>query len=417
MRMIGARAWTGGQYSMFRLCLGLFLCLHFLELLPAATELFSDQGVLSAAESSPLYGRSPSLLQIVDTSAAVTILLWSGILAAIALMIGWNDRAAAVFLWFLLASLTGRNPLASHASLPLIGWLLLAHTLTPSAPLGSVKALGRQSPGGGWRMPWTVWGAAWVLMASAYAFSAAHKLLSPSWQEGTALLSILEHPLARDTSLRTWLIDLPAPTLQILGGLILGIELLFAPMCLHKRTRPWAWTAMLLVHLSMLVALDLTELSGGMLLLHLFTFDPGWWSRPPHEHPRTVFFDGSCGLCHRAIRLLLAEDPYGTRFRFAPLQGSTFAERVPEDVRGQLPDSLVVVNPDAKLRVKGEAVVVILSDLGGLWRLFGTVFSILPTALQSMLYDLVARHRKQVFGEEAEACPLMPPELRERFLP
>jgi predicted DCC family thiol-disulfide oxidoreductase YuxK len=130
-----------------------------------------------------------------------------------------------------------------------------------------------------------------------------------------------------------------------------------------------------------------------------------------------VFFDSSCGLCHRAIRLLLAEDPYGTRFRFAPLQGSTFAERVPEDVRGQLPDSLVVVNPDAKLRVKGEAVVVILSDLGGLWRLFGTVFSILPTALQSMLYDLVARHRKQVFGEEAEACPLMPPELRERFLP
>ncbi|HZH02738.1 MAG TPA: DCC1-like thiol-disulfide oxidoreductase family protein [Myxococcaceae bacterium] len=34
-----------------------------------------------------------------------------------------------------------------------------------------------------------------------------------------------------------------------------------------------------------------------------------------------LFYDGGCGLCHRAVRFVLARDPAG-RFRFAPLGGS-----------------------------------------------------------------------------------------------
>jgi predicted DCC family thiol-disulfide oxidoreductase YuxK len=154
-----------------------------------------------------------------------------------------------------------------------------------------------------------------------------------------------------------------------------------------------------------------------MLILHLFTFDPGWLSRPTHTQPRIVFYDGTCGLCHRAIRLLIAEDPDGIRFHFAPLQGETFAQRVPEEVREQLPDSLVVVNPDSKLRVKGAAVTVLLSDLGGLWRLLGLPLRLLPGRVRDLLYDLVAGNRYRLFPRTEEACPLMPQELRERFLP
>jgi predicted DCC family thiol-disulfide oxidoreductase YuxK len=39
----------------------------------------------------------------------------------------------------------------------------------------------------------------------------------------------------------------------------------------------------------------------------------------------TVFYDGHCGLCHGFIRFLLARDPGGEKFDFAPLQGSFFA--------------------------------------------------------------------------------------------
>ena len=111
------------------------------------------------------------------------------------------------------------------------------------------------------------------------------------------------------------------------------------------------------------------------------------------------------------------EDTHGTRCRFAPLQGDTFAQRVPDAVRSQLPDSLVVVNPDAKLRVKGEAVSVLLTDLGGLWRMVSLLLGILPSRLKDLLYDLVAGHRLWFFGTTEQACPILPPDLRDRFLP
>ena len=38
----------------------------------------------------------------------------------------------------------------------------------------------------------------------------------------------------------------------------------------------------------------------------------------------TIFYDGDCGLCHRAVRVVLAADPEGRAFRFAPLGGETF---------------------------------------------------------------------------------------------
>ena len=54
----------------------------------------------------------------------------------------------------------------------------------------------------------------------------------------------------------------------------------------------------------------------------------------------TVFYDGSCGLCHRAVQFLLARDNRGARFRYAALQGAT-AARLIGDVDAH-PDSMVV---------------------------------------------------------------------------
>ncbi|MBM3977909.1 MAG: DUF393 domain-containing protein, partial [Planctomycetes bacterium] len=36
-----------------------------------------------------------------------------------------------------------------------------------------------------------------------------------------------------------------------------------------------------------------------------------------------VYYDGSCGLCHRTVRLLALRDR-AARLRFAPLHGATF---------------------------------------------------------------------------------------------
>ncbi len=415
--MTGAQAWTGGQYSLYRVLFGAFLAVHFIQLQPYGTEIFSNEGVLPDGTMSPFMAIFPNVLALSDTPAAVSALLGLAIVASIAFMVGWKDRFASVLLWYLLACLSARNPLIANPSLPFLGWLLLAHAFLPAAPWGSVAAAGREDPGGGWRMPWPIWTAAWVVMSLSYSYSGYTKLVSPSWVDGTAFAYLLDNPLARDTVLRVWLLDLPPLALHIATWTALAVEVLFAPLALFRRTRGWAWLVMVMMHLGLLCIMDFADLTMGMILLHLFTFDPAWLSRPHHEKPRVVFYDGSCGLCHRAIRLLLAEDTLGTRFHFAPLQGETFAQRVPAGVREQLPDSLVVVNPDAKLRVKGAAVTVLLFDLGGLWRLLGLLLSLLPGRVRDLLYDLVAGSRYRVFARTEEACPLIPPELRQRFLP
>ena len=46
--------WTGGQYSVYRALLGGYLFVHFAMLLPFGGELFSSQGMLPDASTSPL---------------------------------------------------------------------------------------------------------------------------------------------------------------------------------------------------------------------------------------------------------------------------------------------------------------------------------------------------------------------------
>src|SRR5688572_16316215 len=145
--------WTGGQYSVFRLAFGAYLCVHFSSLVPWGPELFSDRGMLPRATASPLAFAFPNLLTAFDAPAVVTALLLGAAGASVLFATGLYDRAAALFLWYVWACLLGRNPLILNPGIPYVGWLLLAHVLLPRAPFGSLAGRGRPDPGGGWRMP------------------------------------------------------------------------------------------------------------------------------------------------------------------------------------------------------------------------------------------------------------------------
>src|SRR5438876_6217543 len=70
--------WTGGQYSIFRILLGLYLLQHFLTLVPWGTEAFSNRGVLPVAAASPLIRLFPNVLAIWDQPGFLTFLLTLG---------------------------------------------------------------------------------------------------------------------------------------------------------------------------------------------------------------------------------------------------------------------------------------------------------------------------------------------------
>lgn len=66
-------------------------------------------------------------------------------------------------------------------------------------------------------------------------------------------------------------------------------------------------------------------------------------------------------------------------------------------------------------RVDGDAVLRVLSGLGGIWRL-GALLRAIPRPLRDAAYRRVARNRLRWFGR-AERCLLPTPGTRARFLP
>jgi predicted DCC family thiol-disulfide oxidoreductase YuxK len=130
-----------------------------------------------------------------------------------------------------------------------------------------------------------------------------------------------------------------------------------------------------------------------------------------------LYYDGHCGLCHRAVLFILKRDPEGSYFRFAPLQGETFQSRVPENQRATLPDSMIIETQDGTLLLRSDAWIHILRKMGGNWKLLATLLSLIPRAVRDFFYDTIASIRHKIFRRRDDVCPLVPPELSARFNP
>lgn len=401
--------WTGGQYSLFRAALGAYLAYHFAALLPYAAEVFSSRGAVPSAALSGLYGYFPNVFAALDSPAFISMGLVTGLVLSLLFAAGRRDRAAALGLWYLWACLLGRNPLILNPSIPYIGWLFLAHALIPSAPYGSWDAARRADPRGTWRFPGAVYAAGWAVLAVSYSYSGWTKLMSPSWRDGSALAVVLGNPLMRDNPVVALLSAQPAILLKLLTWGALATELLFAPLALFSRLRPVLWSMLLAMHVSLLFMVDFADLSMGMVLFHLFTFDPRWV--PPRDGEATAFFDGSCALCHGFARFVLAEDKRG-RISLGHLGSDAFRKAAPPP---GLPDSLVVLAQDRRWLTRSAAVLHVLGLLGGYWRVLAFAALAVPRPLRDGVYDAVARRRRGV-SAMAGPCPLPPARLRRRFV-
>ncbi|MEM1356192.1 MAG: DCC1-like thiol-disulfide oxidoreductase family protein [Planctomycetota bacterium] len=156
--------------------------------------------------------------------------------------------------------------------------------------------------------------------------------------------------------------------------------------------------------------------------LHLVAFDPGWLkadrisgmtATTPQLEP--LFYDGMCGLCHRWVKIVLRADPDGQLFYFSPLQGETITRVLSTEQRAALPDSVVVYSSDDELLTKSAAVMHILRRLGGWYKLGYFAMAAFPRPLRDFGYDCVARVRHKLFKKPDNACPMTPPEQRDRF--
>mgnify|MGYP001175462049 FL=1 len=407
--MRAVKLFSPGQFTLFRIILGVYLCWHYTALIPYAAELFSGAGALADPSLNPTHGLFPNPLvwwpsPEFATGFVAVLAVLSALLAA-----GWRRRIVALVLWFGWAALFNRNNLIANPSLPYIGAILLFLAIVPDGE--PLRWRGRTVKPGDWFFPFWVYAGAWFLMAAGYTFSGVVKLWSPSWVDGAAFRHLIDNPLARPGWVRDVFLVMPAWIHAALTWTILAAEILFLPLSLWRRGRMAVWAAMVAMHLGIILMVDFADLSLGMIMIHLFTFDPEWLParKPEAGRQPVLLYDGECGLCNAVLRLILRED-VGAILRFAPLQGETgqaFLRSQKMDTEDF--DSLVFI-PDINradrenwregrdyfLRTDGVAAV--LDALGGIWRVFSWL-RVLPRRGRDLFYKFVARTRYRLFGE------------------
>ena len=382
--------WTGVQYSILR-------------------------GGIAAAVA------SVCLARLGHVEGPVWPLLALGIPGALVLSIGWRDRAVAFNLLLLIggvaAFVDGAPLVLPRADVVFTSLLLIFHLLVPVTPFGSWDARERVDPRGDWVRP------AWLAHASWLVLALIH---------GDRLIAFFASGVQSEAEL----------ALPFVGWILAALRIGFIAALVFPPARPTAWIALTIAELAMFFVPGSPEGGGALLLLHAFAANPIWWpgrsqfltpnisgststdasdSAAGKQEPARLFYDGDCGFCHRAVRIVLSEDLNTTdeiALRFAPLAGPTF-ERLTDtrdDIQAdELPDSIVLILEDGQLLTRSAAAIEIASRLGGLWRGLAVVGAALPAAPLDAAYDAVARVRKKLFAKPNDACPILPPEMRARF--
>ncbi|MDB6169672.1 MAG: hypothetical protein JWM88_2536 [Verrucomicrobia bacterium] len=308
----------------------------------------------------------------------------AGVAALFAL--GIYRRAAALILFAGLIAGFSFVGLPRNFSTLNLGLILGVFAVVPNGePWRLASGTDRPSE---WFVPALVFRAAWLVLGLEYACSSVMKVRTPLWSEGAA-----------------WT--------------VIALQISFLPLCLHRRGRQLAWTAMFVVQLGGFATVGSLSTRAGFLMLHLLTFDPDWF--PPRRDARApvLLYDGACGLCNAVVRFLLREDR-GGRVRFAPLQSAPAqaflrARRLPtRDF-----DSVVFVpdwnHPDGEApRMRTDAVCAVLDEVGGVCRVLSWI-RVIPSGWRDLAYRLVAKTRYAVFGAYRPRA-LPEPEWETRFL-
>jgi len=403
------------QFGIFRILFGLYLGWHFAALIPYGVELFSDIGILGAEGANPFKGSWPTYfnpLFLEGSHQWITPLLITAVVASLCFMLGVLRRFSALFLCIVFSCLFTANPLIANPSLGYMGMLLL---LCAVIPVGEGYSLSKKSAT--WAMPHLACFTAWFLLAAGYSFSGVIKLGSPSWIDGSALQHLLENPLARPGLIRDIMLSLPEMFLTIMTWGVLLLEVLFLPLALFKKTRFWAWSLMLLMHIGIMTTVDFADLSMGMIMVHLFTFQRSWLParKSSSQQDHLLFIDADCAFCQQSTRMMSSIDSQKV-IKFSTLQGETSA-LIP-DKSDEITAAVLLENPDSADLRKWQGADAILRSLylcGGALSLFW-VFHLIPALIKDPVYHFIAKHRHQI-PFVSKQCKLLTPEQQTRYLP
>jgi predicted DCC family thiol-disulfide oxidoreductase YuxK len=128
---------------------------------------------------------------------------------------------------------------------------------------------------------------------------------------------------------------------------------------------------------------------------------------------RTILFDGICNLCCGWVLFLIRHDKK-SKFRFASNQSAIGQSMLHSaGISNKMLESVVYLKGSVCFR-ESSAVLEILNDMGGIWKIF-SVFKLIPKPIRDGIYRYIAKNRNRFFGKRA-SCYSPNPENQKRFL-
>jgi predicted DCC family thiol-disulfide oxidoreductase YuxK len=118
---------------------------------------------------------------------------------------------------------------------------------------------------------------------------------------------------------------------------------------------------------------------------------------------RIVFIDGHCTLCNRWVQFVLKRDK-SQRMYFAPIQGSTASTILTQ--KDQKEVNYIQYYRDQRFYIRSRAVIRILRDLGGLWKI-AVILHLVPPFIRDAFYRFVANRRYTWFPRK-DTCEFEP---------
>ncbi|MEZ4752798.1 MAG: DCC1-like thiol-disulfide oxidoreductase family protein [Bdellovibrionota bacterium] len=363
-------SWTGGQFTIVRI---------FLSISGVCFLISNWQAITQTSFGCRL---------------TLAFFLFSAFLA-----LGFKQKFSSFMLVVLYVLLTSTLTSIHLLSFALVINILLYICTLPEHPLGSLDNRKLEYPDFSWNISdqqfkkfWrTSWGV-WILVLICGFFIKEQSLNLSQTLDFKGFFSIFS---------------------QASGNILTTLEILLAVYLLIKGPSKIFYLVFFIVIFTSIFSQEHLVL-GSVLPAFLLLFNPAWITPETSSSTETIFYDGECGLCQRWIKLVLSEDSIGKAFNFSPIQSDNFKTIAPGLEVGL--DSIVVAKSDSSLLAKSDAIIYILKKLGGLWVIVSYFLYFIPRFLRNFGYDFVAAIRHKIFRKPTTACPIMPPELRERFM-
>lgn len=116
------------------------------------------------------------------------------------------------------------------------------------------------------------------------------------------------------------------------------------------------------------------------------------------KNKKIIVFDGVCLLCNKYVEFVAKYDNNDV-FRFVSLQNKNILTKyIAKNSLINNTDSILLIKKSNSISTKSSAIIYIASELKFPFNLFVCI-KIIPKKLRDFIYDLIAKNRRNLFGE------------------